>query len=131
MFVEGGCFCGSIRYKLESNDYPSANCHCSICRRTSGAAFVSWVRVPNDCFDYTFENKPDWIINCGAYTSVDTAEQDKDTAFRINADAPRAFAKALKITGGKIIQISTDYVFNGTQNTPYKTTQQKNPICEK
>ena len=52
MFVEGGCFCGSIRYKFEANDYTSANCHCSICRRTSGAAFVSWVRVPNDCFEY-------------------------------------------------------------------------------
>ena len=52
MFVEGGCFCGLVRYKFESNNYPSANCHCSICRRISGAAFVSWVRVPNDCFEY-------------------------------------------------------------------------------
>ena len=37
--TEGGCFCGSVRYSFESYNYPSANCHCSMCRRTSGAAF--------------------------------------------------------------------------------------------
>ena len=49
---EGGCFCGSVRYSFESNDYPSANCHCSMCRRISGATFVSWVAIPSSCFDY-------------------------------------------------------------------------------
>ena len=51
--VEGGCFCGSVRYKFKADDYPSANCHCSICRRISGAAFVSWIAVPTTCFDYS------------------------------------------------------------------------------
>ena len=51
--IEGGCFCGSIRYSFEHKDYPSANCHCSMCRRISGAAFVSWIAVPSSSFNYT------------------------------------------------------------------------------
>ena len=51
--IEGGCFCGSVRYNFESNDYRSANCYCSMCRRISGAAFVSWIAIPASCFNYT------------------------------------------------------------------------------
>ncbi len=51
--IEGGCFCGKVRYAFEQNDYPSANCHCSICRRISAAPFVSWMVVPMDRFAYT------------------------------------------------------------------------------
>ena len=51
--IEGGCFCGSVRYSFEPGNYPSANCHCSICRRISGAAFVSWIAVPTSCFNYS------------------------------------------------------------------------------
>ena len=50
--TEGGCFCGSVRYSFESYNYPSANCHCSMCRRTSGAAFLSWMAVPLTAFEY-------------------------------------------------------------------------------
>ena len=51
--IEGGCFCGSIRYAFEQNDYPSGNCHCSMCRRTSAAPFVPWLVVPLKNFEYT------------------------------------------------------------------------------
>ena len=80
------------------------------------------------CFKAVLDLKPDWIINCGAYTSVDAAEINSRNAFIINAEAPKIFAKALKITGGKLLQISTDYVFNGEQNFPYLNTQEKDPI---
>ena len=50
--VEGGCFCGSVRYSFKFDEYPSANCYCSICRRTSGAPFVSWLAIPVDLFKY-------------------------------------------------------------------------------
>ncbi len=83
---------------------------------------------PKECFDKTLDIKPDWIINCAAYTSVDLAELNHELCFQINTDAPKYFAKALNITGGNLIQISTDYVFNGTQNFPYQTDQIKNPI---
>ena len=73
--------------------------------------------------------KPDWIINCGAYTNVDKAEIETDIAMRINADAPRAFAEAIKKVGGKIMQISTDFVFDGqNRNTPYPPDHKRSPI---
>ena len=52
-YVEGGCFCGFVRYHLVRNNYPSANCHCSMCRRTSAAPFVPWMALPLSCFEYT------------------------------------------------------------------------------
>ena len=55
--VEGGCFCGSVRYSFKFDKYPSANCYCSICRRISGAPFVSWLAIPLDIFKY-LNNKP-------------------------------------------------------------------------
>lgn len=51
--LSGGCFCGSIRYTFEHGDYLTANCHCTMCRRTSAAPFVSWIVVPNNHFRYT------------------------------------------------------------------------------
>lgn len=81
------------------------------------------------CFEYVINLKPDWIINSAAFTAVDNAEFQKKDAYTINALAPESLAKALKFTGGKIIQISTDYVFNGNNNTPYLTSQKKDPIC--
>ena len=80
------------------------------------------------CFEKTLDIKPDWILNCAAYTSVDLAESNHEICFKINRDAPKYFAKALNITGGNLIQISTDYVFNGNQNYPYLTDQIKTPI---
>ena len=83
---------------------------------------------PNDCYDYIINNKPDWVINSGAYTGVDKAEEDHILANIVNSEAPTCFAKALKKTGGKLIQISTDFVFNGKQNKPYMTNQKTDPI---
>ena len=51
--IEGGCFCGAIRYNIEDGNYLVANCHCSMCRRTSAAPFVTWMVVPKDAFRYT------------------------------------------------------------------------------
>ena len=49
----GGCFCGKIKYEFEGDDMPVANCHCTMCRRTSGAPYVTWLVVPVDQFQYT------------------------------------------------------------------------------
>ena len=51
--TKGGCFCGKVRYEFSGSDYPIANCHCSMCRKTSGAPFVAWAVVPNSAFTYT------------------------------------------------------------------------------
>ena len=72
--------------------------------------------------------KPDWLINCGAFTNVDEAESKKDIAMKINADAPSAFAKEIKEQGGFFLQISTDYVFDGKKRAfPYKVDETRNP----
>ena len=71
--------------------------------------------------------KPDWIINCAAYTAVDNAENEKELAYKINAEAPKSFAESLLINKGKLIQISTDFVFSGEQNLPYRPNQEINP----
>jgi len=51
--IAGGCFCGSIRYAFEDGAYATANCHCTMCRRTSAAPFVPWIVVPKEHFRYT------------------------------------------------------------------------------
>lgn len=83
---------------------------------------------PTSCLNAIDDSKPDWIINCGAYTNVEKAEIESNKAMQINALAPKIFAKKLKLNGGKILQISTDYVFDGTKNIPYRTLDKKNPI---
>jgi len=48
--LRGGCFCGRIRYEATGTPYHESNCHCSICRRTTGAPFVTWFSVPRSQF---------------------------------------------------------------------------------
>ena len=67
--------------------------------------------------------KPDFIINCGAYTNVDNAEDEKKLAMDINAESIKEISKFIKEKGGKLIQISTDFIFNGLKNTPYKISK--------
>ena len=63
-----------------------------------------------------------------AYTNVDKAEKEKELANKINGEGPKEIAKVLKNIGGNLLQISTDFVFNGSKNVPYKTYENKNPI---
>lgn len=62
---------------------------------------------------------PDYIINCAAYTAVDAAEENEQTARAINAQAVKILADAALQAGARMIHISTDYVFAGTHFTPY------------
>lgn len=50
--IKGGCFCGAIRYQADSIPFHETNCHCSVCRRTSGAPFVTWFSVPKSSFEF-------------------------------------------------------------------------------
>lgn len=72
--------------------------------------------------------RPDWLINAGAYTAVDKAESEPDLAQAVNAAAPAAFADALERTGGRLLQVSTDFVFNGRQGSPYRSDQSVDPL---
>ena len=71
----------------------------------------------------------DIIVNAAAYTAVDQAERDRDTAERINGDVPGVLAEELKRRGGKlIVHYSTDYVFNGAGAQPYMEEDSPDPI---
>lgn len=70
------------------------------------------------------ENSIEYIINCAAYTAVDKAETDEELAYKINYTGAENLAKS----GVRIIHISTDYVFDGTANIPYKEDASTNPL---
>ena len=65
------------------------------------------------------EHQIDGIVNCAAYTAVDKAEDNEELCQKLNAEAPAYLAHAMGKRGGWMIQISTDYVFDGTKHTPY------------
>ncbi|MDR0893262.1 MAG: dTDP-4-dehydrorhamnose reductase [Mediterranea sp.] len=68
---------------------------------------------------YVNGNSIDLIVNCAAYTAVDKAEDNADLAYKLNAEAPAELAAAVQARGGAMIQVSTDYVFDGTTFLPY------------
>ena len=74
------------------------------------------------------QHRPDWVLNAGAYTAVDKAESEPELAAAVNAGAPAAFAEALAATGGRLLQVSTDFVFNGAQGSPYRPEQRLDPL---
>ena len=80
------------------------------------------------CQHLVRQHQPDWLLNAGAYTAVDRAEADPDLAMAVNAGAPQAFAEALAATGGRLLQVSTDFVFNGQQGSPYRPDQTPEPL---
>jgi dTDP-4-dehydrorhamnose reductase len=80
------------------------------------------------CRAAVLQHRPDWVLNGGAYTAVDKAESEPDLAMAANGGAPRAFAEALLETGGRLLQVSTDFVFNGQQGSPYRPQQARDPL---
>lgn len=83
---------------------------------------------PDACRNAVLEHRPHWVINAGAYTAVDRAETEPELATAVNAGAPRALAEALVARGGRLLQISTDFVFDGSQGHPYTPTQARCPL---
>ncbi|OYQ41550.1 dTDP-4-dehydrorhamnose reductase [Flavobacterium aurantiibacter] len=74
------------------------------------------------------ELRPDFCINAAAYTAVDKAESESDRAFLINETAVGYLALACKKYNTSLIHVSTDFVFDGTKNTPYQETDAVNPL---
>ena len=75
---------------------------------------------------FVTDNEIDIIVNCAAYTAVDKAEDNVELCDKLNHIAPGYLAKAIESRGGCLVQVSTDYVFDGTAHTPYTETQ---PTC--
>jgi dTDP-4-dehydrorhamnose reductase len=73
-------------------------------------------------------HRPAVIINAAAYTAVDKAESEPEAAKRINAEGPGHLAAAAREYGGRLIHISTDFVFDGTASVPYRPDSATNPL---
>lgn len=71
--------------------------------------------------------RPDAVINAAAYTAVDACESNVETATLVNADAVGYLGAACEAVGAHLVQVSTDYVFDGTLDRPYVETDQTNP----
>ena len=102
--------------------------------RPEGVELVACTRAELDladsaaCRAVVASHRPDWVLNAGAYTAVDKAESEPELAQAVNAGAPAAFADALAETGGRLLQVSTDFVFNGSQGSPYRPEQALDPL---
>lgn len=70
----------------------------------------------------------DVVVNCAAWTAVDAAEEKEDVALLVNQTGPRLLAEAAARSGARIVQISTDYVFDGTATTPYAEDSPASPV---
>lgn len=97
-----------------------------------GATF--WSRADADLsVPETLEGKvlaigPSCIVNAAAYTAVDRAESEPELAWRVNSEAPAALARAAARLDAPIIQVSTDYVFDGSKKEPYEESAPVGPL---
>ena len=106
--------------RLASEKYPAYDYiftdvdELDICNKSALEAFVT-------------ANNVSYIVNCAAYTAVDKAEDDEALCFKINADAVRNIAEVAAACGAKVVHVSTDYVFDGTNFKPYSEDQEVSP----
>jgi dTDP-4-dehydrorhamnose reductase len=77
------------------------------------------------CF---LDERPDAVVNCAAYTNVDGAEDDLPAAMEVNADGARSVAAAAAEVAAKVVQVSTDYVFDGSKPGPYLESDEPRPL---
>jgi dTDP-4-dehydrorhamnose reductase len=98
---------------------------------------MSWLPAGRDSLDLSAPDSiaeslaalsPDAVVNPAAYTAVDAAETDRDTAFRVNRDGPAALAAACAARGIPLIHLSTDYVFDGAGTRPYRPDDAVAPL---
>ncbi len=74
------------------------------------------------------EHRPDVVVNCAAWTNVDTAETREAEAMLVNADGPRVLAEACAAANARLLHVSTDYVFAGDADSPYSEGDPTGPV---
>lgn len=98
---------------------------------------IDFLGADKDTMDITDSNKvhqvfksyqPDVVVHCAAYTAVDQAEKDKEVCYAINVLGTKNLALSCKEFKAKMVYISTDYVFDGEGEDPFKVTDQPDPI---
>ena len=83
---------------------------------------------PDEVADRVRHFQADWVINCAAYTHVDRAESEVEQAFVINRDSVAQLAGAVAGYGGRLLHVSTDFVFDGKQSRPYREEDDARPL---
>jgi dTDP-4-dehydrorhamnose reductase len=83
---------------------------------------------PDAVADRVSEYRADWVINCAAYTQVDRAESEAELAFTVNRDSAASLARGVAAAGGRLIHVSTDFVFGGDQSRPYTEDDAAAPL---
>ncbi|MEO8548141.1 MAG: dTDP-4-dehydrorhamnose reductase [Sphingomicrobium sp.] len=109
----------------------------SLIERAAGVPDLELIAVGRPDVDLELEGsvsaailaaKPELVINAAAYTAVDLAEDEPERAFRINRDAAGEVAAAAARVGAGIVQLSTDYVFDGRSPRPYRESDEPHPL---
>ena len=85
------------------------------------------IRDPQQVSAMVERTRPEWIVLTAAYTDVDACEGNRKLAFEVNCQGPVNMAQAAKRIGARLLFISTDYVFNGTNSTPYEVDAPRGP----
>lgn len=98
--LAGGCFCGQVRYEASGTPFHETSCHCTICRRTTGAAFVTWFSVRRSEFRFTrgeprrFESTANgtrsFCARCGTQLTFELEGLDEIDITTCSLDAPEA-----------------------------------------
>lgn len=86
------------------------------------------ITKPKQVRNWFSDNRIDFVVNCAAYTSVDKAEEERELAMLINAEAVKNLALAASESRSGFIHISTDFIFDGQKSTPYNENDIPNPI---
>jgi len=85
------------------------------------------IRDPQQAWNAVYRTHPDWIVLAAAYTDVDGCESNRELAFDVNCHGAMNVARAAKRHGARMLFLSSDYVFDGTGNTPYEVDHQRAP----
>jgi dTDP-4-dehydrorhamnose reductase len=98
-------------------------------RFTGGSCGYTRLDITDDrAVERIFDDfEPDVVVNCAAMTQVDACEAEKDLCWKVNADAVEVLARCCKDHGARLVQISTDFVFDG-QSGPYREDARPNPV---
>lgn len=80
------------------------------------------------CADEIMDARPEVVVHAGAYTDVDGAEQDPKLAMAVNGDGTGRVARAAAAVGARLLYVSTDYVFDGRRQAPYREDDRPNPL---
>jgi len=85
------------------------------------------IRDPQQAWNAVYRTHPDWIVLAAAYTDVDGCESNRELAFDVNCHGAMNVARVAKKHGARMLFLSSDYVFDGTGNTPYDVDHQRAP----